>query len=457
MVRPKKFLSAQSGNAAVIFSIAMVPMAIAAGAGVDMIRANRAQTTLQAAADAAAFAGGASDKPTETEIKQVANNFLASNGASAAVTSVDSVSLVNDAAAGEFAVTIKGQLKTSFMTLAGLDTMDVEATAIVQRGTGGITEVAMVLDNTGSMEGSKIDTLKSAATSLAGTLLTSGKPGTVRVGVVPFAEYVNIGLSRRHEPWMQVPDDTSTTTSSCWDTYPYATGCSTQYGTCYNDGIPYSCSWTDCTDWGAAVQECGTSTDTETWQGAVGSRSVELRSSISSIGVPYPGELNEDVPAEILPLTSNKALVDNKISDMYAEGQTYIPVGLLWGWNMLTQEEPLTEAVPMSEVTAKGAKKVLILMTDGANTVYASSSGRHHSTDDSTEADGLTAQLCSNIKADGILIFTVLFDVTDTAIENMLRTCASEPSMSYVASDSAALAAAFTKIGKSLTRLRLKK
>lgn len=54
------------------------------------------------------------------------------------------------------------------------------------------------------------------------------------------------------------------------------------------------------------------------------------------------------------------------------------------------------------------------------------------------------------------MVYTVLFDVTGAAVETMLRNCASQPSMAFVADDSAELLASFNKISKSLTQFRLK-
>jgi hypothetical protein len=74
---------------------------------------------------------------------------------------------------------------------------------------------------------------------------------------------------------------------------------------------------------------------------------------------------------------------------------------------------------------------------------------------DGTYTDTLTSTICENIKADGIQIYTVLFDVSDPGIESILRNCATSPDMSYVAADSAALIAAFEAIGAQLKDVRL--
>jgi hypothetical protein len=129
---------------------------------------------------------------------------------------------------------------------------------------------------------------------------------------------------------------------------------------------------------------------------------------------------------------------------------------------MLTPEEPLSEARSAADMSSLGGTKVLVLMTDGANTV--SPNGTDHSVyaphaetsyGDGTYTDTLTSTICENIKADGIQVYTVLFDVSDPGIESILRNCATSPDMSYVAADSAALIAAFEAIGAQLKDVRL--
>ena len=131
---------------------------------------------------------------------------------------------------------------------------------------------------------------------------------------------------------------------------------------------------------------------------------------------------------------------------------------------MLTPEQPLTAASSMADVTAQGGKKALVLMTDGANTraphpvdgwfsnPYDMGYGAG-----ADYANGITASLCNKIKAEGTIVYTVLFDVEDSAVEDMLRNCATEPEKSFVADDAGELIAAFEQIGVSLTQLRLTK
>lgn len=56
------------------------------------------------------------------------------------------------------------------------------------------------------MSGARLKTLKTAATNLVNTL-TADPKADVKIAVVPFAQYVNTGVARRNEPWMNVPAD----------------------------------------------------------------------------------------------------------------------------------------------------------------------------------------------------------------------------------------------------------
>jgi hypothetical protein len=232
----------------------------------------------------------------------------------------------------------------------------------------------MVLDTTYSMHpGGRLDALKSAAHTLTDAIMVSG---STKVGIVPFGEYVNVGVSSRDQSWLDVPADYTVNDNYCSYDYPYRTGC-TVTTTCYNDGIPYSCHQENCTDWGTPVKSCSPIVWDYKWKGCVGSRDKSLHASISSLYERYPGHLNLDCNREIQPLTTEKSKVKDTIDAMSAWGSTYIPAGLLWGWNMLTPDAPLTEAMSHSELAAKNGKRALVLMSDGANTMLPTDSGWH--------------------------------------------------------------------------------
>ena len=178
----------------------------------------------------------------------------------------------------------------------------------------------------------------------------------------------------------------------------------------------------------------------------------------------------------ILPLTATQATVTTKINGLNVQGATSIMEGAMWGWRVLSPTEPFTQAEPYDEAETK---KVLVLMSDGRNTYYPNNKfvkswyeqygyvTMNHlgttSTDSgtlSTAMDGRTTAACTNIKAAGIIVYTVGFDISgndadDVAARNVLEGCATEPEFFHEAEDNEDLVAAFEAIGDSIRNLHI--
>ena len=61
------------------------------------------------------------------------------------------------------------------------------------------------------------------------------------------------------------------------------------------------------------------------------------------------------------------------------------------------------------------------------------------------------------MKAAGIIVFTVGFDLDSQTAKDLMTQCASGPSYAYIASDGAALKEAFRSIAINISRLRISK
>jgi Mg-chelatase subunit ChlD len=409
--RFRRFLSNTAGNTAMIFALGAMPLIMAAGAAVDYSRATQARAVLQAAVDSAAL-GATADKALvadimmgngEVKLRERVENYLKANDAVDALNGIDSIAVDFDDKNQSIVVSVRGALNTSLMKVAGIQAMDISASAEVGIGSNAL-EVALVLDNTGSMEGQKLTDLKGAAMDLIGVLFDNNSNfSKLAIGVVPFSEYVNIGVATPTHGWL--------------DNVTYPPG--------------------------------------SVWEGCVGSRPSSQDENITlgslnkytPVGVPK-------CPVALLRLTTDRLAVESKISEMVANGRTYIPAGLLWGWNMLTREDPLDDALSQNEMKKLGGKKVIVLMTDGANTISTAGTALHDGSD-VTKSNELTAKVCANAKADGVEIFTVAFQVSEVAIKQILDDCASQPDMAFDATNSAALKDAFMKIGQQLATLHL--
>jgi Flp pilus assembly protein TadG len=127
MAMLKRFSKNVSGNTTLMFALAVVPLILAAGAGIDMLRANNTQTVLQGAADAAAVAGAASGKTDKGELMQIVTDYVNSNGAPEALSAISTLDADMDEGNRTFSVTIKGKLNTSLMRIVGINSMDLGA------------------------------------------------------------------------------------------------------------------------------------------------------------------------------------------------------------------------------------------------------------------------------------------------------------------------------------------
>ena len=456
-MRLKRFLRNSSGNMAIMFSLAAVPLLLAAGVASDLLRANNANTLLQAATDAAALAGAAGKKNamTEVQLKKIVDDYLLINRANKILKSVTVQKSAYDKKTGIFSVKLTGKIETTFVALAGYSTMDVIGYSEVELGSGAL-EIAMVLDTTGSMNAEgRLDALKAAATELVDKLLKNKSSDSyIKVGMVPFADYVNVGVSNRNKFWLNVAADTKK--YECWDSYPNVTysNCHMETVNGYNDGVPITYQQNVCdTNPGAVVKQCGMVD--HKWNGVVGSRNNGLDTKIVGSGAKYPGIIDAWGPQGITEMTDSRSTLNSNISSLTANSETYIPTGLLWGWELLNSAEAFGGVKTKAEMlTAKGTK-ALILMTDGDNT--RSADYPYHWGNDAAVADQKTKELCEGVKQDGISVYTVAFKVGKASSKQMLVDCASTPGQAFDAQNNAALLAAFGDIAGQLTQLRLTK
>lgn len=450
----RRLMTCRKGSTAVIFAFSLVPLAAAVGAAIDYSLAFRIRAELQSAVDAAVIAGaqrravGGGD-PTDLVALKVAKNFTEKHDG--IVPTLDTRVRPD----GSVLATASLTLPTHFLSIVGIEQVEIEVESEARFGIGN-AEVALVLDNTYSMTGAKLDGLKSASRLLVDSIYAGpGAESRVKVSLVPFGQYVNVGLENRGALWRTVPPDRTETTRQCWMDYPIIsqTNCRTVHGTCHSDGTPYACSWTECdTVYGDPVERCDNVTTNYTWNGCAGSRNRPLNAQARvENSSPVPGILNAWCPSQLARLTNSKRNILDQIDGMTATGETYIPSGLVWGWRTLSPDPPFADAGPSTG--ADRPRKILVLMTDGANT--KSANYPDHEGSDAAAANAITTELCNNIKGAGIEIFTVAFNVTDAATRDMLQACATSEPHYYNASGVTGLEAAFAQIGQSITAVRL--
>lgn len=491
------FRSDRRGNVAIIAGIVFLVLIVIGGGAIDLNRAYTARTQGQDAIDLAGVAAASTRHVDPAVLEQVARDYLAAN-AEIDLLEADPEITVTIETASRLDMSLKGSVRTFFMGLVGIDSLPVEVSTAVERGAVDRVELALVLDNTWSMVETdaagvrKIDALKSAARGLVDALMTR-EDESVKVGVVPYADYVNIGLSRRNAAWLDVPPDSSTTTTTNHPEVARTCEKRTTRQTCTNgapqtctrpgkDGVPenYNCTPRTCTTNTVPEYEvCTTGTPARTtstttyvkWHGCVGSRR-QGTSRLNDTGTQkYPGIMTSRTSAdttpncltEITPLTDRKTTVTSALTAMIInrgsyQPSTYIPGGAIWGVNMLSPTAPLDEAAAYQD-TNRNPRKIMVLMTDGANTMRFNAGDGTHS--DTTNAAQLmatnndTAAICTYAKSKGIEIYTVALAVNSTAARSLLEGCASSDDHYFDARDSRTLARAFADIAASIYRVRI--
>ena len=128
-----------------------------------------------------------------------------------------------------------------------------------------------------------------------------------------------------------------------------------------------------------------------------------------------------------------------KVDELQPDGMTNQPIGLAWAWMALTQGAPLNPPAKTADM-----QQAIILFSDGLNT-------ENRWWNDQDKIDKRQALMCTNVKAAGITIYTVL---VNTGYSKVMKDCASKPEYYYEITAGQTVTA-FNSIGTSLTKLRL--
>lgn len=481
----RRFLRDRRGNYLMITALVMPVLFGSLTIGVDYAEMSRQCQNTHNAVDAAAFAASRRllEGAPETTVRTYARDFFDANLTAALPADVAlSVALPANQRGGgrvvlDSVLSYKPHFLGAFLGLLGQNepVLQCRATSAVQlRNT---VEVALVLDNSGSMNDNgkgtgepRIKLLRDAAKQLVDQLAATAalmvqveKP--VQFSVVPFAASVNIGNANASESWMD-KDGISpihhenfdwTTMTGTKKVVKNADGSYKKSGSgwgsqenqkvtrfslfgelnrtvCNSNGNNCSVVSAGLT-WGGCVEarkfpyntndETATTSNPETlyqpmfapdeagdfnasssdkdnlvsfsaynsWWNDLASSSTTTQAAAQArqryaakyfTALPKEGSLpgSDKGPnascttAAITPLTdvstaAGKKKIKDGIDAMTAGGATNVPEGLAWGWRTLSSKAPFTGGRPEIE---RGNDKVIIALTDGANTYYTPSS-----------------------------------------------------------------------------------
>ena len=197
----RRLLSDARGNVALMFGLTLPVLVLITVGGVDVHRASTVRANLQDALDAAALAAARSPYTDPEDLTEVGLASLRAN-----LNAYPDILLLEESATFELSedqvvianarVNVKTLVANIFLPPYGQfmdEYIPVGAHSEVNRSSKNL-EVALVLDITGSMSGSKIESLKDAADELVDMVVQDLQtPFYSKMAIVPYSMGVNLG------------------------------------------------------------------------------------------------------------------------------------------------------------------------------------------------------------------------------------------------------------------------
>jgi Flp pilus assembly protein TadG len=518
------------GSVTMMTGLLAIPLIAMTGVAIDLARIWLVKSRLQMSLDAAVLVVARNLATGGTSADGI-SLFWADFGRTNNVTNAGflgataTVPIVHNPApggvAGSVQMTSTANVTPTLLGIMGIGPVTVNAASTAQSAAYGL-ELSLVLDNTGSMAGSSITSLISAANQLLGILYGGADTQPhLWVSVVPFAATLNIGNT--HTSWLVSGSlNQSAYSPSHWLGCVMArtTATGAHDGDDFNDKPPSQAAFQPFLyqstyhmyptpagiKYGSGNKQTYWYHGDNDWQPSTWTAAGnEPDAGNNSVGP------NLDCPSlPILPETASKAAVTTVINKMVPvyRGGTIISLGLQAGWFTLSPNwqgvwgdpnMPLAYNTPYM-------KKVIVLMTDGNNEWYDwdcgvpgqkqpspatacpwyvkgvqdppsgvpawtadgdadfTAYGRLKTNTRGVSPSNITttlntwmSQMCTTIKSNGIIIYTILFNNSDSATATLFQNCASPgPPTHYFNSPTGAdLQSAFTQIGQELSTLRL--
>ena len=428
----RAFRLANRGNVAMTFGLAFVPAVGLTGAAIDYSRTNSVKAGMQTALDATALML-AKEAPTGGQAKVAADapKYFAANFSRPDVVNATASATYNPGSTSTLVVNGSATVPTAFMRIFGYNDITVTATATAKWGNSRL-RVALALDNTGSMAADgKMTALKTATNSLLSQLQSlETNVGDVYVSIVPFSKDVNLNPSNYQADWID------------WTSWDAANGtCSkTTYHT-KSSCLSHTGVWTPAnhSTWNGCVVDRGNSSGP-----ASGAYDTNVVAPVAGdTAKMFAAEQYASCTQASLPLSDNWTSMTTLVNGMSPAGNTNQGIGLALGWMSLAGGGPFT--VPDKD-PGYTYSEVLVLLTDGLNT-----QNRWYTSQSSIDArEQLT---CNNIKAAGILVYTVQVNTGGDPTSTLLQQCASDSSKFFLLTSADEIVSTFNTISTELSRL----
>ncbi|MGI3167995.1 pilus assembly protein TadG-related protein [Pseudooceanicola sp. C21-150M6] len=428
----------------------MLTMMLVVGISVDLMRTEMQRTRLQQTIDASVLAAAHRDNSLDP-VSVVLDYFNKAELAS--YVTADDVETEGVAGSRYVQVNLTADIQTPFLNMMGRNSLTIPARGRAEEQIGN-AEISLVLDISGSMnQNSRMTRLHTAAGDFLDTVLKPESEDKISVSVVPYTADVNAGkeiFSRMNVRQLH------------------------NYSYCVQF-LPTDFDNTEIDPDKAYIQ---------------GQYFSWASSNFTQISCPT--QSYETITA----FSQNKDALKSQINSMTGREQTSIHLGMKWGIGLL---DPAFQPVIADMVDdgliddafdgrpvdySENVLKTVVLMTDGVNTTsrrimpfaYDTPAMRYHwsrhtidsfedDVDNSLESDifeiaydntsgnAALASLCTKAKEAGIVIWTIGFEIDNSAATHM-ENCASSASHFYRV-EGLEIAEAFGSIARQLKQLRL--
>jgi Flp pilus assembly protein TadG len=436
-----------------IFAVSMIMMMVlVCGIGVDLMRNEMERTKLQNTMDRAVLAAADLDQTLDPEA--VVNDYFAKAGMANYLTSVTVDDGLNYRTVTAVA---NATTPTRFMHLMGVSELPVPARGQAEERIENV-EISMVLDISGSMGwNSKMDNLQDAAKAFVDTVIQDGTDDLISISLIPYTAQVNAGESIFEELNTAHRHDFSYCIDFEAEDFDSPR---LSFDRVYEQMQHFDEGW----DW--------------------------------SYPIGNPGCPQQDYE-EIMPFSQDANTLKARIDQYRARANTSIHLGMKWGVAMLDPSfRPITQALALDNKIDSAFSnrpvayddvetlKTLVLMTDGQNVnttriqpwYYAQPSHyvhwskyplhwylNNHNVGNwnnwrytkytSGQADNMLSNVCDAAKAEGIVVWSIGFEVTNYSAD-VMEDCASSPSH-FFRVEGIEITEAFEAIAKQINQLRL--
>ena len=473
----RRFVRAERGNVVMIFSLSLIPIIAVAGSAIDIHRVQTAKMQTVALLDQAVLAATnlSSQEDPETLVQTWMNSQIEQFGHDREDLTVQ-VSSVVALNSKSVSATATLTVDTAIMHMFGAEETVIQVQSSAIQSIPNI-EIAMVLDISSSMRGSRLTSLKAASTEFVDIMLNDTTKDATSINVVPFGGTVNIG------------------------------------STLFNKFAVRTSGFDTVIDPGEDDYDIGTAVETSDFRFSDGHECIEAIQTDYSTAM-LPNYSRGQVPdfwrwwnnhpwcpeaGSAVFMNSNDATaLKSHLNGMVLSDGTGMDIGALWGLKSLSPsfrghlggdftDRPL-------DFNADESKKVMIVMTDGAITAqnrpeditlgnvhtnrgtnkdphigaYSNQGNRQNmqttrtrgnagTTSANNSAVGRFKKACEAAKAENILVFTIGFQISSGSLpDTILEECATSAAYYYHV-EGLDLTATFQSIASQVNALRLTK